>query len=128
MKKQPEEWLAYADDDLRFARSGLSDGFFSHVCFLAQQAVEKALKGYLLHKGKMYPKTHSLPNLVKLIDESWLDEFDKMVKKMDKFYIPLRYPDAMAGTLPKGAPDREDAEQALSWADELVEAIRKRVY
>jgi len=127
MKKQPEIWLAYADDDLRFARSGLSDGFFSHVCSLSQQAVEKALKGYLLAMGKMYPKTHNLPRLAKLIDESWLDEFEKTIKKMDKFYIPLRYPDAMAGTLPEGAPGKEDAEQALSWADELVGVVRKRM-
>ena len=35
---------------------------------------------------------------------------------LDRFYIPTRYPDALAGALPTGLPDGTDAEEALAVA------------
>ena len=47
-----ENWFYLAREDLNFARAGLKDGFFTHVCVLAQQAVEKGMKGWLVAHGK----------------------------------------------------------------------------
>ncbi|MBU4314268.1 MAG: HEPN domain-containing protein [Actinobacteria bacterium] len=37
-----KKWIYFAEQDLNFAKSGLKDKFYSHVCFLSQQTVEKA--------------------------------------------------------------------------------------
>lgn len=44
MKKPHEDWLYFAEQDLAFAESGIESGFYSHVCYLSQQAVEKTMK------------------------------------------------------------------------------------
>jgi HEPN domain-containing protein len=56
----PQLWLNKANEDLTVARLVLEEKFFSHVCFLAQQSIEKALKGYLFAKTGAYPRTHGL--------------------------------------------------------------------
>ena len=55
---------------------------------------EKILKGYLVFKGKKFPKIHDLDRLVKLCQE-----FDKSFKRikpqaryLSNFYITTRYP------------------------------------
>ncbi|MBI1884261.1 MAG: HEPN domain-containing protein [Chlamydiae bacterium] len=119
-----ERWIYFAEEDLAFAKAGLEDGFYSHVCFLSQQAVEKMMKGYLVSQGKDYPRTHGLVSLWKEMKTGWLDEHLSPIKKLSEFYVPLRYPDAVAGSLEKGLPDKEDAKNALKWATEIVELIK----
>jgi len=127
MKKPHEDWFYMAHQDLAFAKSGLKDGFFPHVCFLSQQAVEKAMKGFLVYQDKDYPKTHGLVTLKRLIDVDWLDEHLSPIKKLSEFYVPLRYPDAIPGSLPQGLPDEEDAKNALHWAEEIVSSIEAHI-
>jgi HEPN domain-containing protein len=44
-KKLISGWLQKAEDDLAFARNTLKETeFYDHVCFLAEQTVEKYLK------------------------------------------------------------------------------------
>lgn len=126
MKKPHEDWLEYAQEDLNFGRSGLQHGFYNHVCVLAQQAVEKALKGYLVFQGKSYPKSHDLVDLHRRLDVDWLHPHLHALKSLADFYVPLRYPDAF-GTLPGGPPDRATAEKALRWSTEIVELIRSKI-
>ncbi|MBI5300393.1 MAG: HEPN domain-containing protein [Deltaproteobacteria bacterium] len=123
MKKPHENWFYFANQDLAFAKGGLRDGFFAHVCFLSQQAVEKSMKGYLVFQGKDYPKTHGLMTLLRLMDVDWLEEHRVSLKRLSEFYVPLRYPDAIAGSLPEGLPDKEDAGDAFEWATAIVETI-----
>lgn len=125
MKKPHEEWFYMAGEDLRFAASGMKDGFYAHVCGLSQQAAEKAMKGYLVFSGKDYPKSHDLPALCRLMDVDWLDDYLGALKKLSQFYVPLRYPDAIAGSLPEGLPGEKEARQAIKWAQEIVELIQK---
>jgi len=127
MKKPHEGWFFMARSDLDFAKSGLDDGFYSHVCFLSQQAVEKAMKGFLVYQGKDYPKTHGLVTLHKLMEVDWLENQLSAIKKLSEFYVPLRYPDAFPGSLPDGLPDKEDGENALKWADEIVSTIEEHL-
>jgi HEPN domain-containing protein len=60
----PRQWLERASEDLDVAQLVLEEEYFAHVCFLAQQAIEKALKGYLLQHTGTYPKTHRLLELL----------------------------------------------------------------
>lgn len=126
MKKLHEEWFEYARDDLSFAKAGLKDGYFSHVCVLAQQAVEKAMKGHLVFQGKKYPKTHGLLFLLELMDVNWLSDYEGELRKLNEFYVPLRYPDA-AGTLPDGPPTQRVAAKAVAWAERIVTLIESKL-
>ncbi len=57
-----EDWIESALRDLRRARRCLEDGDFECTCFYAQQAVEKALKAYLMRFGN-FLRTHDLSRL-----------------------------------------------------------------
>jgi HEPN domain-containing protein len=127
MTKQHEQWLYFADQDLAFAKAGLRDGFYAHVCFLSQQAVEKTMKGYLVFQGKIYPKTHGLITLHRLMSVDWLDEHLTAIKILSEFYVPLRYPDTLPGAFPTCLPGKDDAENALAWATDIATSIRAHI-
>jgi HEPN domain-containing protein len=94
-----EQWLARAEDDLSFAQLGLREKYFSQVCFLSQQVVEKALKAFLLAMGRGYPRLHKVIELANLCVELEKDliPLKNDLKLLDEFYIPTRYPDAVPG-------------------------------
>ena len=124
-----EQWLARAEDDLAFARVGFRENYFSQVCFLSQQVVEKCLKAFLLAKGRSYPRQHKVVELASLCTEiqQELEPFKTDLKLLDEFYIPTRYPDAIPGGLTAGLPTTEDAQRALQAASEILEIIRASV-
>jgi HEPN domain-containing protein len=127
MTRPHEAWFQYARDDLSFAKAGLKEGFYSHVCFLSQQAVEKAMKGWLVSQEKSYPKSHDLVPLRRLMAVDWLDPHVASLKRLSEYYVPIRYPDAAVGTLPDGMPKENDAEEALRWAENIVSLIEGKV-
>ena len=92
-----KKWIYFAEQDLNFAKSGLKDKFYSHVCFLSQQTVEKACKAFLIYNNLNYPKTHKIVEIInsdkKLLD--LLKEYIDEIKILDAFYIPTRYPDGI---------------------------------
>ena len=55
-------WLRYSAEDLDVARVLLTSHASAsrHVCWLSQQAAEKALKAVLVLEGIEYPFTHDL--------------------------------------------------------------------
>lgn len=128
MTKQHDEWFEFADSDLGFAASGMRDEYYGHVCLLSQQAIEKALKGYLIYKTGIYPKIHKLVELALMCKNKKLDKFQDGLKLVDAYYIPTRYPGGFAGGLPQGLPGKREAEEALSIAEEVVEVVKKIVY
>ena len=127
MTRPHEAWFAMAEDDLNFARVGLREKFFSQVCFLSQQAIEKVLKGYLVHLGKTYPKTHKLIDLYRLCGAKFLEPFKNKIKLIDEFYIPTRYPDGIPGGLPNRASNETDASEALKTADDIMQACLSHI-
>ncbi len=128
MPKPHKEWLYYADQDLLVARNLFDDGFFAHVCFHAKQAIEKMMKAILIAQKQPYPKTHDLIRLYNLLGmPEWLEEHAPHLLILSQIYIPIRYPEAVAGTLPDRMPGKEDAQQALQWAEEICQLIRKKI-
>jgi HEPN domain-containing protein len=123
------KWIYFAEQDLNFAKSGLKDKFYSHVCFLSQQTVEKACKAFLIYNGLNYPKTHKIVEIInsnkKLLD--LLKEFIDEIKLLDAFYIPTRYPDGIPGSLPEGLPDEKDAESSLSVAEKIFNVMKEEI-
>ncbi len=67
MRRIPEEegkrWLRQAERDLDDARYAFKGKRYNLTCFLAQQAAEKALKGYLYAQGAELVMGHSVREL-----------------------------------------------------------------
>jgi HEPN domain-containing protein len=128
MMKPHEEWIYYADQDLMSARSLFKDRIFTHVCFHAQQAVEKMMKAMLVKNDEPYPKSHDLNRLNSLIGRPiWLEPHLEHLIFLNQIYIPTRYPEAAVGTLPDRMPGEEEATHALKWAEEICQLIRDRL-
>ncbi len=62
-----DEWVRYADDDLRVARLLLPLGLTNAVAYPCQQAAEKWTKALLLRLGVLPPKIHEIEKLPDLI-------------------------------------------------------------
>ncbi|MGI9951455.1 HEPN domain-containing protein [Moorellaceae bacterium AZ2] len=63
-------WLERARSNLARARMGRQseDILYEDLCFDAQQAAEKALKGLLLYLHLDYPRTHSIGHLLSVLE------------------------------------------------------------
>ena len=109
-------WFVFAEEDERMAEHALEEKIYNQACFHSQQAVEKILKGFLRAKGKAFPKTHSLPEVLSICEkiDPQFAELEDNCLVLDRYYIVTRYPDALPGTLPEGLPDEGQAEEALS--------------
>jgi HEPN domain-containing protein len=122
-----ERWLAEARVDLGAADS-LVVGFPSRACFLAQQAAEKAVKAILYAGGVRPVLGHSLGELGREA-AGHMPEFEELrpkVAKLDRFYIPTRYPNGLPeGGLPSEAFDQDDARSAIEIAAKALDAARQ---
>ena len=115
-----EIWKKNALEDLAMAKHLLSGNFYSGACYHAQQAVEKFLKMRLLEKGWTLEKTHTIRRLTALSGEYGipviLDEDEILF--LDSIYRS-RYP-AEAGLLPRGEPEKTDAEYTIRSAEKMA--------
>ena len=129
MNATVERWLAFALEDLRVAEIVLKEGIYNQACFHAQQCVEKALKGALEHhQGRAPPRIHAIADLLRLLPAEWFAEVRAdLVEKMDDYYLPTRYPDALPGTLPEDLPGNAEAEEAVALARIVLEEVRRTI-
>jgi HEPN domain-containing protein len=64
-------WIRYAEADIALASIPLPEnGMYEQLCFHAQQAAEKAIKGVLVSQGITPPKTHDIELLITLLPTS----------------------------------------------------------
>jgi HEPN domain-containing protein len=126
----PEVWLRFAQDDLAAAEQLFkSGGPWNMVCFHAQQGVEKLLKGVLLSRQRSVPRLHSLVKLLALCAayDGKLADLRRGCEELDGYYIPTRYPDAAAGVLPDGMPERDHARRALGILRRVARRARRHL-
>jgi HEPN domain-containing protein len=122
-------WFRQAEEDLAVAQLVYREGYFSHVCFLAQQSIEKALKGYLLWAVNDYPRVHRLVELVTRCQEHDAS-FELLVAGcivVDQYYIPTRYPNGIPGSLPESLPGPDEAAEAIGIANSVCELVRDKL-
>ncbi|KAF0219814.1 MAG: HEPN domain-containing [Geobacteraceae bacterium] len=113
------EWLRKAGNDLITARQTLllPDGPTDTVCFHAQQAVEKSLKGLLTYHGISFQKIHNLLVLLDLL----LDSINDLVALREQFAllngysVEARYPGDYV------EPTRNEAQEAVKVAEKVLE-------
>jgi len=116
-------------DDLEAARRLFEHGMWSKVCFFSHQAAEKALKALCIKKLGRYVQTHSVARLLRELSGvlNLPQELAERARRLDRHYVPTRYPNAWPELPPHKHYSRGDAEEALSSASEVVELVRREV-
>jgi HEPN domain-containing protein len=119
--ERSRQWLDRAVEDLAVAQLVFREDYFSHACFLAQQSIEKTLKGYLLWVSNTYPRVHNLVDLLALREKYDLafEGFRQDRIIMDQYYIPTRYPNGIPGSLLDGLPGPDEASEAINIAGRI---------
>jgi HEPN domain-containing protein len=120
-------WLRQAEHNLKSAKSDAEQGDYDWACFKAQQASEIAIKALTISMGKII-KGHSVFDLLKCLGEFGLsvsDELLRCARKLDKFYIPTRYPDAIGLGSPYESFDKEDSDYAIKCSEAIFSFIRQ---
>lgn len=120
-----KRWIEQARHDLAAARDLMATERYNVSCFLAQQAAEKALKGYLIIRGAEEPWGHSVAVLLEQAQtfDAHFGELVEIGKRLDKLYIPTRYPNGLPAGIPATAYTRTEAEEALHWAGRILQAV-----
>jgi HEPN domain-containing protein len=116
------EWFRYASNDLAQADRIAHSDFAvpQHICWLAQQAAEKAINACLVFLQIEFPRVHDLARLRHLLPGDWsVREVPGRLDFVSAFAVVARYPG------PLGAPTDSDASRALQLATRIVDAARR---
>lgn len=127
-KKVTIEWLGKADSDLEFAKASFEefDDFYSQMCVLSHDAVEKYLKAYIASHGVKPERIHDLAALLnecaKLSANP--DEFrsqEEGCRVLNMYYTPLKYPSHYP------IATKEQAKEAIAIASAISEFVKRQV-
>jgi len=123
MKKDTELWLQYADENLESAKVLIESNLYNPSLQNAQQAVEKYLKAVLIEKAAGLARTHSIRELMGLLDSIGvhLSITDDDIDLLDSIYLPTKYP--AFSVLPKFMPDGSICKQCLDIAEKVSQDI-----
>lgn len=119
---EARRWWAQATDDRAFVRDMARQArYFDKACFVSQQAAEKAVKACLYAEGRREVLGHA--DLEFTRDLAQRNPSFKAVEaaaaRLDRYYIPTRYPNA----LPGGTPSESYSAADLASALEDMEAV-----
>ena len=121
MAERSADWFRQAEADLRHARHAADAADFEWAAFAAQQAAEKALKA-LFQKLHLDAWGHTLSLLVTALPGSVPVEPHMLdaAKRLDKHYIPTRYPNGFDRGAPVDFYTAGEARQAIEDAEAIV--------
>ncbi|MBM4339440.1 MAG: HEPN domain-containing protein [Deltaproteobacteria bacterium] len=130
-REESLRWLTQSQDEFQDADDLRKRGRFYLALFHFQQAGEKALKAYLYLKVKSIEVfyTHSIDDLLEMTFEINSDFREvAQAKKLDRYYIPTRYPNGLPGNVPsRYFDDPKEAEEAMELAKSLIELVEKKI-
>jgi HEPN domain-containing protein len=123
-----EDWWKQSLRDLDHGRHALEDGDHEWAAFAAQQSAEKALKALILSLGGE-PWGHSVTGLAEAVPEQTAVEAEAVeaASRLDKHYIPARYPNGFASGYPGKLYTRGEAEGAIHDAEIISEFCRRHL-
>jgi len=128
MPSRARDWIRQGERDLALARTASRDGYFEWACFAAQQAAEKSVKalfqslhleawGHVVHQlMERLPRNVAPPPA--LLDRA---------RRLDRHYIPARYPNGFEAGIPADFYTAEDAQQAIQDAEAVLEFCSRRL-
>lgn len=89
-----KQWIDLSDYDFETAKAMLKSKRYLYVLFCCQQALEKRLKGMVVHAtGQFPPKTHDLLRLASLSRISLDEAKETFLRRITNYYIGTRYPE-----------------------------------
>lgn len=129
-KETSLRWLEQAEHNIKVSKSNLKEGFFSDACFMAEQAAQIALKAFIIAQRRRFPREHSVQELATM-SSKYDKDFENVVeagKILDRYYIPTRYPDALAPpAIPFKSFVRKDALDAIELAEKILDLARRKL-
>ncbi|HID95441.1 MAG TPA: HEPN domain-containing protein [Candidatus Latescibacteria bacterium] len=127
MAARTGDWMRQAQSDLRHGEHSLELGDFEWACFAAQQAAEKALKAVHQERHQVVIG-HSILRLIQELEEQEIDEgLLNAARRLDRLYIPTRYPNGFDQGAPVDYYTRADAESALADARAILQWSEQRI-
>jgi len=124
IQRKVREWLAYADEDFRFARGGMNlpgqEGPpYRLIAYHAQQCAEKCLKAYLVCHEVDFPYTHNISTLLELCTDyaDWPTSL-REAEELTDYAITTRYPGETAEVT------AHDAQRAIGLAEQVCSRVR----
>lgn len=100
------------------------------ACFHAQQAAEKAIKAVLVARCGDAARDHSIVTLLTecqsagmRIDPALVDD----ARRLDKFYVSSRYPDALGGLDPTSMFGASEATEAAARASRFLDFAKQAI-
>ena len=128
MKKQAENWLEAAYDDLKTIKKIQEDESLTNVmAFHAEQAIEKTLKAVLEEYESKVPKVHNVIKLKELTEKYIELEIDRdLLTQINEIYIETRYPSDL-GLIPTGKPTIETARIYTNFAENIYNIVKKKM-
>jgi HEPN domain-containing protein len=128
MRGEVKVWWEQATADLQTAKANLKEGRYYASVFFCQQAVEKALKAYVLRKTRnpQSPEmfSHSLIFLGRTCHLP--EKFHSFLRDLTSEYVNTRYPTAAEET-PETLYDNSIATRTLASARDVIEWIEKHL-
>ena len=114
--------MAQARRDLEHARKDVTDQYYEHSCFGAQQAAEKAVKSvYMRHHSEGWG--HRVGKLLQEVESIGLTASAQLIddaRLLDQFYVPTRYPNGFESGAPMDFFTEEQARDAVRRAENII--------
>lgn len=122
--RNPADWHTIASVDLVRARRAAADDDPTACVFWLEQAVEKALKGWLIGRGWALVKTHDLKRLAAEVAVRGLDlsAHEAHLQRLNRLYFTDRYVDDSDDP----EPDNAEAATLLTTAETIVNMLFPR--
>jgi len=116
-------WQHAATEARASASVQSASGFHQWACFMAEQAAQLSVKG-LLHGLGAGAWGHDLVGLGRMVEAAVGSDLPADVaaahRRLSRYYIPTRYPDAHPGGAPGEHFGPDDATSALSDVDAIA--------
>lgn len=123
MTPEAKEWLEQAEYDFSAAEAMFRARKYIYSIFMAQLAIEKALKAIFIQKiGKTPPKTHKLVYLTEITQVNLGEQQIRFLGLLDAIGPSARYPKDLKAALK--AYSREITKKYLTQAREVLECLK----
>jgi HEPN domain-containing protein len=128
MPNRAGDWLAQARRDLELARYAAAGGFHEWACFAAQQAAEKGVKALVAALGGE-ARGHAIVAIATALPDraQWTAGLMDAARRLDRHYIPTRYPNGFDRGAPRDYFTAVDATQAIADADLILDVCARQV-
>ena len=127
MNRWPD-WWQQSLSDIRHSEHALEDEDYEWAAFAAQQTAEKALKALIMSQNGE-PWGHSVTSLAEALPKQLQppQEILEAANRLDKHYIPARYPNGFADGYPAKLYTRGEAVGAIQDARKIIEFSRRHL-